>query len=196
MKKDKTRLSEAERRLWADATADVTPLKPRRPAAAKKAAPRPKPPQKGRQKPPPSLPSKPAARPAAPKITVTPAPRGAVPGLDRRSQERLRKGRLAIDARLDLHGLRQAEAHHRLDRFIAEAVAAGWRCVLVITGKGSDRAATDDFLAEAPGVLRRRVPGWLRAGGQAANVIAIEPARPQHGGDGAFYVLLRRRRAG
>lgn len=130
----------------------------------------------------------PAATPArrAPSVagpSSTPAPN---PGIDRRTAERLRKGRMTIDRRLDLHGMTEAVAHATLDRAIASAWRDGLRVLLVITGKGSK---------EGGGVLRRNLPRWLAIGANAAQVLRIEAAQPQHGGGGAFYVLLRRHRA-
>jgi len=109
------------------------------------------------------------------------------PGIDRRTAERLRKGRMEIDRRLDLHGLTEAVAHAALDRAVASAWRDGARLLLVITGKGSAK--------EGGGVLRRNLPRWLALGANAPRVLRIEPAQPQHGGGGAFYVLLRRQRA-
>jgi DNA-nicking Smr family endonuclease len=104
----------------------------------------------------------------------------AAPGLDRRSAERLRRGARRIEARLDLHGMTQAEAHRALDEFLALADAAGQRCVLVITGKG--------------GVLRAGVPRWINEQPSRSRVLAVMPAQPKDGGAGALYILLRRRR--
>jgi DNA-nicking Smr family endonuclease len=104
----------------------------------------------------------------------------AAPGLDRRSAERLRRGARRIEARLDLHGMTQAEAHRALDEFLALADAAGQRCVLVITGKG--------------GVLRAGVPRWINEQPNRSRVLAVMPAQPKDGGAGALYILLRRRR--
>src|SRR3546814_8216446 len=78
---------------------------------------------------------------------------GSRDGLDGRKAERLSRGKLPIEASLDLHGLRQAEAHRRLEAFLAESQAAGKRCVLVVTGKGLHK--------EEGGVLRSAVPRWL-----------------------------------
>jgi DNA-nicking Smr family endonuclease len=111
-----------------------------------------------------------------------PIPAGA--GLDRSSALRLKRGDMPIAARLDLHGMTQAEAHRALVRFVAEAHAAGKRNVLVITGKGS---------GGGEGVLRRAVPRWLEEAATRALVLTVEPARPRHGGNGALYVLLRRK---
>ncbi len=114
-----------------------------------------------------------------------PAPRASGTGLDRRSAQRLKRGQMPIEARLDLHGMTQAEAHRTLHRFIAASAEAGRRNLLVITGKGSG--------AEG-GVLRAAVPRWLVEGENRARVLAFTPAQPRHGGAGALYLLLRRRR--
>ncbi len=120
-------------------------------------------------------------------------------GLDKRSARRLKRGRTEIEGRLDLHGMTLDAAHGALDQFIDRSLRRGKRCVLVITGKGR-RASLDgqgwgEGLDRDPrGVLREAAPNWLRVGAQGNQILAIEPARPQHGGDGAFYVLLRRKR--
>ena len=121
------------------------------------------------------------------------------PGLDKRSAQRLKRGRRTIDGRLDLHGMTLDEAHAALDGFLDRAERAGKRCLLVITGKGGRAAATgwdaDSEIESRPrGVLRDTVPRWLQVGANRRRVLAVEPARPQHGGDGALYVLLRRKR--
>ena len=91
---------------------------------------------------------------------------------------------MAIDGRIDLHGMTQDAAHAALTGFIAHSHEAGRRCVLVITGKG--RAGG--------GVLRAQVPRWLNQGPLRERILGFSYARPQHGGDGALYVLIRRRR--
>jgi len=170
----RTRLTDADRRLFTAAMRDAVPVKRR----AKVAPP---------DAPPPAVePTKPQPTPGPPPVPrPRPAPRPAAnPGLDRRTEQRLRRGALPIDRRIDLHGLTQAEAHAALDRFVRAAATAGSRMLLVITGKGSGSEAT----------LRRLVPRWLSHGEHAARVLRAMPARPQHGGDGALYVLLRRKR--
>ena len=129
---------------------------------------------------------------------VEPSLRQNVPGLDKRSAERLRKGKMEIDGRLDLHGLTRAEAHRRLRSFITSQQIQGKRCVLVITGKGSSKQKTDDAPFMAPekiGILREAVPKWLMAPDLRHLVIDICNAQPKHGGGGALYVLLRRSRS-
>jgi len=107
-------------------------------------------------------------------------------GIDRANAERLRRGLHPIEARLDLHGMTQAEAHLALAAFIHRSHEAGRRCVLVITGRG--------FGPKGPGVLKLAVPRWLEEAGLRRQILAVAPARPRDGGSGALYVLLRRHR--
>jgi len=111
---------------------------------------------------------------------------GALPAIDRRTAERLRRGQIAIEAQIDLHGLTQDEAFTAIQGFLAESMQAGRRCVLVITGKGTAR--------DGGGVLRSAVPRWLTEGIYRQHLIGIAVAYPHHGGEGALYVLLRRSR--
>jgi DNA-nicking Smr family endonuclease len=94
---------------------------------------------------------------------------------------------MRIDGRIDLHGLHQAEAHRELAHFIADSFAAGRRLVLVITGKGAGEGGR--------GVLRAAAPRWLNEAPLREKILAVREARPQHGGAGALYVLLKRRRS-
>lgn len=110
---------------------------------------------------------------------------GAASGLDKRSLARLRRGMLPIEGTIDLHGMTQAEAHMALHQFIAGSQQRGRRCVLVITGKGS----------RSEGVLRSAVPHWLNLPANRSLVLAFAYATPAHGGAGALYVLLKRRRS-
>ncbi|MGE0254772.1 MAG: Smr/MutS family protein [Alphaproteobacteria bacterium] len=96
-----------------------------------------------------------------------------------------------MEARLDLHGEFQEQAYRLLVGFLTRAAASGLRVVLVITGKG--RSTTDEW-GRGGGVLRRQVPHWLAQAPLAELVLATAPARPDHGGGGAMYVLLRRKR--
>jgi DNA-nicking Smr family endonuclease len=131
----------------------------------------------------PAVPTKASAAPAKPPQSPVPTPPlDNFAGVDRATAERLKRGRRAIEARLDLHGMTQAEAHRALFGFVAGSRTGGRRCVLVITGHG--RASG--------GVLKSAVPRWLNEPELRRHVLAIAAARPQHGGAGALYVLLRR----
>jgi DNA-nicking Smr family endonuclease len=107
-------------------------------------------------------------------------------GIDRANAERLKRGLHRIEARLDLHGMTQAEAHRELAAFVAVSRDAGRRCVLVITGRGLGPSG--------PGILKNALPRWLEEPGLRHQILAIAPAQPRHGGAGATYLLLRRRR--
>ena len=126
--------------------------------------------------------------------------RGATPSqvhLDQKTRQKLMRGRIRIDARLDLHGMRQEEAYHRLVRFVASSVSRGDRTILVITGKGRGQVDDEDgryVIPEGRGVLRLNVPRWLAEPTMRAHVWSVAEAGPQHGGSGAYYVLLRRRK--
>lgn len=133
----------------------------------------------------------PAATP--PKDRVKPPP--PLAALEPRMRRRLGRG-AEVDARIDLHGLTQAAAHRRLHGFILDAQRLGHGVVLVITGKGDgkgDSGATR-FGDTERGVLRRAVPLWLADPVLRAYVVGFEPAARRHGGEGALYVRIRRRR--
>ena len=119
---------------------------------------------------------------------------GDTPGLDKRSAQRLKRGQMQIEARLDLHGHRQDEAHRALNGFIASAADAGKRCVLVITGKGMRLDATS--YERQIGVLREMVPRWLNEEPNRSRILSFNHATQADGGTGALYVLLKRQRAG
>ena len=99
----------------------------------------------------------------------------------------LRRGQLRPEARIDLHGMHQTEAHGALTAFVAESRARGLRCVLVITGKGLRPDGTT-------GVLRAAVPHWLNQPDLRERIVAFTHATPRDGGDGALYLLLKRKR--
>ncbi|MGD9649435.1 MAG: Smr/MutS family protein [Dongiaceae bacterium] len=132
----------------------------------------------------------PAKRPAAEPVS---AQQAALPVLgagenrhvDGANFKKFRKGKKPIDAKLDLHGLTQAQAHAKLNQFIIKAAASGKRSVLIITGKGR----------QGQGVLRQYLPFWLNHPDLRPYLLAFSQALPQDGGDGAFYVLLKRRRS-
>ena len=110
---------------------------------------------------------------------------GAAPGLDKRTQLRLRRGQVKVEARIDLHGMIRIEAHEAIIRFIENAYYSNKRAVLVITGKGLRRDGSI-------GVLRSAVPQWLNELPMRDWVRAFDHAAPRDGGEGALYILLRR----
>ena len=112
---------------------------------------------------------------------------GASPGLDKRTAVRLKRGQLAIDGRIDLHGMTQDKAHRALEKFLTASQGAGQRCVLVITGKGLRPTGET-------GVLRNLVPRWMNAPAIRGRVLSFCTAQPRDGGTGALYVLLKRKR--
>jgi DNA-nicking Smr family endonuclease len=177
-------LSDEERALWTGFTRSIEPLGGARPpaepsvkgAVGETAAPAPRSP----------------ARHDAP-----PAKKGPpLASLDRRLRQRVARGREPIEARLDLHGLTQMQAHAELLRFLRRAQARGVKTVLIVTGKGTGRISNDrERVAGAErGVLRRQVPIWLALPELRSLVIGFEEAHAGHGGQGALYVRLRRPR--
>lgn len=153
-----------------------------------------------------AAPVAPSAKPANPRRPVhasspgpapkTPPRRPAPPPLgrfDAREARGLRSGRVDIEARLDLHGMRQREAHAALQAFLVSAQARGDRLVLVITGKGAARGSVEAAPSDGPsGVLRQAVPRWLNEPALRQVVVSFAPAAPRHGGAGALYVRLRK----
>lgn len=129
--------------------------------------------------------------------------RAAVSGMDGKNAERLIRGRLEIEARLDLHGHRMDTAQRELADFIRRNHGYGKRCVLVITGKGrsmknlpvEEHSVGGRYsIPDRKGVLFDLVPAWLGAPELTPYVVAFTPAQPKHGGSGALYVYLRRER--
>jgi DNA-nicking Smr family endonuclease len=160
-------------RLWAVVAATVRPLRLDRPSSPLPTVePTPAPALAPRRHP--------ETRPPHPKAKGSAPPAEVEANL----RHRLARGREALAARIDLHGLTQDAARATLTRFIARSVAEGWRAVLVITGKG----------VGGDGVLRRRVPEWLAAFPIRPHVAGVSEAHRRHGGEGALYVALKRRR--
>ena len=166
------RLRPDELRLWSQVVDDVRP-------------------RPGRQKPQPEeAPQPPAAAPVkaapqpAPRLVQRPRTAAGLHGIEPNRARRIALGREAFGGRLDLHGYTQDHARAALERFVLRAYDEGERAVLVITGKGSS----------GDGVLRRRVPEWLASPPLRAVVAGLSDARHRHGGRGALYVALKRRR--
>jgi DNA-nicking Smr family endonuclease len=188
------RPSDDDLALWRHVTRDARPLA-ERPAAPKRDTSAPS--EKAPPPPPAAKPKAAAKATAAAPAAVAPPKipdlaKGVVAGVDKRTAGRLKRGKLPVEGRLDLHGLSQSEAERALAAFLALSQDRGHRCVLVITGKGGERRA-EDFAQT--GVLRRMVPVWLNAPRNRARVLAFDEARAQHGGAGALYVLLKRARS-
>ncbi|MEM9625113.1 MAG: Smr/MutS family protein [Pseudomonadota bacterium] len=181
-------LTKDELDLWRRSTADVRPLIDRsEKKEASQSSTDPKPAEAaGDPKPRPPIGKARTGRPAKTASTRALDPKGPV-DIDRRNWERLKRGQIRVERTLDLHGLTQTEAHGELDRFLTMASVSGLRCVLVVTGKGG---------ADGRGVLRQMVPRWLDEADNRRIVLTFCPAQPRHGGNGALYVLLRRRREG
>lgn len=175
-------LTEEERALWESVAKQIKPLRkktrvarqtavPALEASTQKAAATPRPIAQVHA----PKPSKPATPPLAP--------------LGRRERSRLSRGRDAIDARIDLHGMTQTRAHRTLFGFLQRAHRDGLTFVLVITGKGKVGGSEDER-----GVLRRQVPQWLSLPEFRSLVVGFEEAHIGHGGEGALYVRVRRAR--
>ncbi len=202
-KKTRRSLTPAERALWEKVVAHAAPMR----QAAE----------------PPTTADTPPARPIPPKpahsITyfrigqASPAPQqrrdlvpsleesfalsggNKTPAMDRKRFEKLKRGKLAIDARLDLHGMTQARAQAALSIFVRDSHASGKRLLLVITGKGRD-GDNDDIMPTPRGILKHQVPRWLAQPPLAPLILQVNQAHRRHGGAGAYYVYLRRRRVG
>lgn len=112
---------------------------------------------------------------------------GVMPGVDRRQSQRLRQGKVEVDGTIDLHGMSQTQAYQSLMRFLDDSYRAGRRCVLVITGKGLRETGE-------VGILRRQVPKWLNDNARQL-IQGFNYAHRRHGGEGALYVIMRRRRS-
>jgi len=177
-------LSYEDRVLWTHVTKQIKPLRAEplgAPEDAGEASETQTP-----AKPPPKF-SKPAAdRKVTPAVAVLTKPPAQPEKLGRRMKRNLARGKDKIDARLDLHGYTQHEAHAALLRFLRSAHERDARLVLVITGKGRGGEI---------GVLRRQVPQWLALPEFRALVIGFEDAHIAHGGEGALYVRVRKSRS-
>lgn len=139
--------------------------------------------------------SKPETRlPPSPPVKISSPP--PIAEFDRKAARKIRRGNHEIEARIDLHGMRQEEAHTALRAFVQRCVGSGKRWVLVITGKGKPTSADDDdspYERRERGVLRRNVPRWLEEPDLRQLVVSYTTAAIAHGGEGALYVHLRTR---
>ncbi|HEX6120954.1 MAG TPA: Smr/MutS family protein [Dongiaceae bacterium] len=187
----KRRVTPDELKLWRHVAQSVRPIKSRRRARQQTEEASGAPPAKAKAAPTAPAPPKPQpARPAKPHELT----HGLSHGIDRRQAARFRKGKLAIEGTIDLHGSTQQSAHDELLAFLKRAHAAGKRSVLVVTGKGMTQGKTVGKSAGKTGVLRQAVPRWLNEPPFRALVLAFDYAEPRHGGEGALYVLVKRAR--
>ncbi|MFD0982234.1 Smr/MutS family protein [Tropicimonas aquimaris] len=201
-KRPPRRLSEDDIAIWRNVARSATPMHPRAKAVTPEGA-RPEPAQ------PEPLPRSPAipefrigeaARYDHSKghnLTPTLSARLAAEPLrmDHKTFNRMKRGKLRPERKIDLHGMTLARAHPALSRFIISAQADGCRLVLVVTGKGNTQRREDDGPIPTPrGILRTQVPQWLRMAPLGALVLHVSQAHASHGGSGAYYVYLSRRR--
>lgn len=178
-------LTEEDRILWHTVAATTTPLRgkalPLESAPLKQAQPV-EPKSTSAQRFASELERAPEVKRPAPPVTPPPQHK-----LDRPTRDKIAKGRVVIDGKVDLHGLTQSEAHSMLLGFLHQAYTHDRRHVLVVTGKGASFGSD--------GVLKRAVPAWFATPPFRALVGSYHDAARHHGGTGALYVRLRRRNA-
>lgn len=166
-------LSDSDLNEWRSETAQITPYEPRQtPPDAPTAKPR-VPPNRRDEK----MATMANANAPAHLLEV-----GRYRSIDRATATRIRRGKMPPDRMIDLHGLTVPQAYERLMQAVQHAHATGGRMMLVITGKGRD----------GQGVLRQKLPHWVNEPALRGLILAIQAARPQDGGEGAFYLLLKR----
>src|SRR5687767_10328011 len=175
-------VSDEEQALWGTVTRSVKPLRRHRRSSKDDSATEATP-ARADTKPPRARRATASPKPSAPPPAATPP---ALAPLERRARQRLARGTESIDARLDLHGRTQSEAHAALLRFLRRAQADGAKAALVITGKGGGEGER--------GVLKRQVPLWLALPECRSLVVGFSDASIGHGGQGALYVRVRRAR--
>ncbi|MGE0178460.1 MAG: Smr/MutS family protein [Sphingomonas sp.] len=167
------KLSAEEQALWNRVVESVRPLSPIAMPTAAPASPRPA-----------------VSRPAAPpKSTAPTRPPGPGTTLDGSWDKRLARGAVPPDASLDLHGHNLDTAWTALDRALERAIGRGDRLLLLVTGKPPSEAKGKR------GAIRAAVDDWLHVSRHAGDIAAVRGAHPRHGGGGALYIILRKRRA-
>ena len=177
------RLHPEERALWEKVIATVRPLHPRAADATPEEPPTPRPEPVARPK------GRVPALRAAPPRTTPPTPHAAAT-LDGSWDRRLSRGAVQPDYSVDLHGHSLGAAWHLLDTRLEQAIASGARVLLLITGKpprGEEKPIRR-------GAIRAAVEDWLGASRHADSIAAVRPAHPRHGGAGALYIILKRRK--
>ena len=127
---------------------------------------------------------RPAIKPRKPVLPAITPPTGG--GIDKATAAKLTRGEYRIDGRIDLHGMTLEKAHRCLEEFLEQGYVADKRCLLIITGKGGKDGKK--------GKLQQEVPRWLQLSGLSRMILMVSSAKPKHGGEGALYLLLRRKR--
>lgn len=183
------RLSPEEREIWSRLAQTVHPLPGRIPMPEALAVPAPQPPEAaGKAR---------AAKGKAPAKTApakpAPAPRVPVATLDDAWERRIVSGLIAPEMSVDLHGHTLEMAHRRLNQVLGLAVARGVRVLLVVTGNPRP-APTNPHEPRMRGAIRAEIGDWLALSGHADAIASVRTAHPRHGGRGALYVILRRRK--
>lgn len=189
--KNGDKINEEEENLWKQAIEDVTPLEGKNDYISSN---KPTKPSKTTEKP-----HKSNYRVEIPDKNTLKIKKDSSNEVDKRNLSRFRSGKMPIEARIDLHNMNQQQAHDSLTRFIISAHASRKRCVLVITGKGDREKGNPapqnaDWLTPEAGILRKRVPDWLKDPALKPLILQTAPAQPKDGGTGALYILLRRQR--
>ncbi|RVT41808.1 Smr/MutS family protein [Sphingobium algorifonticola] len=174
------RLSPEERASWARLAQSVR---------AYRAAPSPLPPE------PPPAPALPPPKKLTPSPVLRPLPQPArrpAPVLDDRWEKQIKRGALVPDMAIDLHGHTLSAAHARLDQALATARLRDVRVLLVVTGK--PRPAREMGTSGQRGAIRAEIPHWLQCSPHADAIASVRTAHPRHGGEGALYIILRRKK--
>lgn len=191
-------LSPEDHELWSRVARTAVPLHPGRTAKLPEPPPKPAPPAR-------ETPAEPPFAPPSFRVGQTAMPAPAIKTrlngtpaqhladqpvqMDQKTHRRMTQGKLRPETRLDLHGMTLAQAHPALIAFLASARSRGMRLVLVITGKGRGDLGP---LPVRSGALRHQVPIWLKQAPLTGIVQQVTAAHFRHGGEGAYYVYLRR----
>ncbi len=183
-KEENETLNAEDQKLWDLMMRDVVPLRP---------SPASPPAGKSGQSGPKTVVATKAPAPAAQRPIPASSQHPGAYEVDKSTHRKLKRGHMAIEARLDLHGLSQARAYEELKRFLIGAHHQGLRCLLVITGKGRNLIGDQRSDERAPGVIKRSLPLWLEEPDLKGMILKTESAHIKDGGAGAFYILLRRK---
>jgi len=114
--------------------------------------------------------------------------------LDKSIERKLKQGKIAPDAVIDLHGLNQTQAHAQLNRTLSNAYNTDKRVVLVITGKGKAQSKAEDWLQKGQGILKQKLPQWVKVAPLKDIVIDAVSCHAKHGGSGAYYVIIKKKK--